>query len=274
MTKTNRLNILSNVQLSVQASLNGLSFCILDSIDKNIVVLEELTFDRQLTPFELEQKLQELFTTTESLQQAFKHVSLIHQNNLTTFVPKDLFQEDHVIDYLKFNNKIFESDFIATDEIIPHNIISVFVPLVNINNFFFDRFGSLEYHHSSTVLVRELLKQANGLTTNLYCHVINNAFELVYIKEGKLQFYNQFTFTTKEDFIYHVLFTMEQLEIAAEAIDFIFLGNVGLNDTIYSLAYQYIRNVSFGSRETQFIFKDPEQKPKYGYDHFTLLNTF
>ena len=70
------------------------------------------------------------------------------------------------------------------------------------------------------------------------------------------------------------LFTIEQVEIDTETIDFIFLGNIGLNDDMYSLAYQYIRNVSFGSRETQFVYRDPEQKPKYGYDHFTLLNTF
>ncbi|MFD0962460.1 DUF3822 family protein [Pseudofulvibacter geojedonensis] len=274
MTKKSSLNILSNLQLSVQASLDGLSFCILDTIEKNIVALEEFYFDKQLTPLELEQKLQELFISNEFLQQEFKQVSLIHKNNLATFVPKDLFKEENLIDYLKFNNKIFESDFIATDEIVPHSIISVFVPLVNINNFFFDRFGSLDYHHSSTLLVKKLLHQVNSFTTKLYCHVSKNSFELVYVKEGKLQFYNHFSFTTKEDFIYFLLFTIEQLEIDTETIDFIFLGNIGLDDEVYSLVYQYIRNVSFGSRETQFVYRDPEQKPKYGHDHFTLLNTF
>lgn len=274
MTKTNRINILSHKVLSVQVSLNGLSFCILDTIENNILLLSEVVFDTQKNPIELEHRIQQKFESIPQLQDEFKKVNIIHHNDICNFIPQALYDETNLINYLKFNNKIFESDFIATDEMSAQNIMSVYVPFVNINNFFFDKFGSFEYYHSSTILLKNLLHQATSTSTKLFCNVSTNSFELVYLKYGKLNLHNSFDYNSSEDFIYYVLFTIEQLELSTETVDFIFLGDVGLEDAIYSVAYQYIRNVSFGSRHTQFEVRDPEQKPKYGYNHFCLLNSF
>lgn len=276
MTKEtiNKIDILSNNILSVQVSLNGLSFCILDSLENNIVFLKETSFDRKLNPIEVEQKLHEEFENNLLLQQTFKKVNLIHHNDINCFVPKALYNENNLIDYLKFNNKIFESDFIATDELVAQDITSVYVPFVNINNYFFELFGSFEYQHANTLLVKQILSQSTDLTTKIYCNVNKSCFELIYIKNGKLNLFNSFEYTTPEDFIYYILFTIEQLQLSTETIDLILLGAVGVDDELYSIAYEYIRNVSFGSRATQFVFRNPEHKPKYGYDHFSLLNSF
>ncbi|NQY29724.1 MAG: DUF3822 family protein [Flavobacteriaceae bacterium] len=274
MTKRSNINLLSNRILSVQASLNGLSFCILDTIENNILLLKDIHFEEQKNPLEIEKLLVAEFETTSLLQQEFKQVNLIHQNNICTFVPNIFYDENNLVDYLKFNNKIFESDFIATDEIVSKEIMSVYVPFVNINNFFFERFGSFEYHHASTIIVEQLLKVATPTTNKLYCNVSYTSFELISIKNGVLNFFNSFDFDTKEDFVYYVLFTIEQLQLDAEIIDLILLGDIGLDDELYSILYQYIRNISFGSRNTQFMARDIEQKPKYGYNHFSLLNTF
>lgn len=274
MTRTNRINILTNKVLSVQVSLNGLSFCVLDVIENTILLLKEERFDTQKNPIELEKLVRDAFNNTPLLHEEFKKVSLIHHNNICTFVPKGLYNEDNLIDYLKFNTKIFKSDFIATDEITSRDIMSVYVPFVNINNYFFEQFGSFEYHHSSTIFLKNLLQQTQNSATKLYCNVTTNSFELVYIKEGNLNLYNSFEYSSTGDFIYYVLFTIEQLQLDTETIDFIFLGDIGLEDEVYSVAYQYIRNISFGSRNTEFVVRDPEQKPKYGYNHFSLLNSF
>jgi len=274
MTKKNNINLLSNKILSVQVSLNGLSFCILDSIENNILFLKETHFDTQKNPIEIEKLLKEEFECNTTLQQEFKKVTLIHQNDICTFVPKGLYDENHLTDYLKFNNKIFKSDFIATDEVFLKEIISVYVPFVNINNYFFELFGTFEYQHASTILAQQLLQHTTDTTNKFYCNVSPTSFELICIKNGKFNLFNSFQFDTKEDFIYYILFTIEQLQLNTETIDFVLLGDIGLDDELYSVLYQYIRNISFGSRNTQFVVRDIEQKPKYGYNHFSLLNSF
>ena len=274
MTNKSNINLLSTHILSVQVSLNGLSFCIVDTLENNILFLNEIIFKKQYNHMELEEALNSEFESNYLLQGEFKKVNLVHLNNISTFVPSGLFDQNNLVDYLKFNNKIFESDFIAFDEIVPMDIVSVYVPFVNINNYFFDRFESFEYHHANTILVEKLLIKSTKLTDKLYCNVHANSFELVYIKNGKLNLFNNFIYNSKEDFIYYILFAIEQLKLDTETINLVLLGEIGVEDELYDYCYEYIRNVNFGSRTTQFMYRNVEHKPKYGYNHFTLLNTF
>ena len=271
MTITNRINILSHKVLSVQVSLNGLSFCILDTTTQTIVFLKEHLFTSQKNPFEVEKLLLETFQTTPLLQEEFKKVNLIHHNNMCTFVPKDLYDDQHLGDYLKFNTKIFESDFIATDEILLKHIMAVYVPFVNINNYFFDLFGSFEYQHSATILIQSLLQHTT--TTKLYCNVASNAFELVFIKDGSFQLYNSFEYTSTEDFIYYILFTIEQLQLNTETIIFELMGAIAQNDELYTSIYQYIRHVSF-TNHIPTLATDNSVHLKHAHNHFSLLNSF
>ena len=60
-----------------------------------------------------------------------------------------------------------------------------------------------------------------------------------------MQFSNSFEFETKEDFIYYILFTFEQLNLDVEKVKLYFTGDIELESEIYNSTYQYIRNVFF-----------------------------
>ena len=139
MVQTNNsLDIITNLRLSIQVSLNGLSFCVLEESAKTITHLKHFGFNKKLTPFELLDRVKEIFSTEEILKNAFNTVNVIYVNELSTLVPKPLFDEDSLADYLKFNSKILKSDFIAFDEISANDSVNVYVPYVNINNFIYD----------------------------------------------------------------------------------------------------------------------------------------
>ena len=123
----------------------------------NIEYLESLNFDKKQTPKELLDHLVHYLNSTPTLNQEFSKVTLVHSNELATVVPKPLFDETNLIDYVKFNSKILKTDFITYDQLKVADIMIVYVPLVNINNFIFDRFGSFEYKHSATILINRVL---------------------------------------------------------------------------------------------------------------------
>ena len=100
------INLLSNEILSIQASLNGLSFCVLNTTESTVVFFKELQFNSQKNPLEVEKIIAHEFETNLFLQKEFKKVNLIHQNNICTFVPENLFEVEKSAEYLKFNNKI------------------------------------------------------------------------------------------------------------------------------------------------------------------------
>ncbi|MDO5971487.1 DUF3822 family protein [Flavivirga aquimarina] len=260
-----------NSELSIQISLSGLSFCVLQS--NTVTYLKSFNFNKKLNPLEVLDYLINVFNTETNLQEAsFSSINVIHDNELSTLVPKPLFEEDCLADYLKFNSKILKSDFITYDDIVLNDSVNVYVPYININNFIYEKFGAFTFKHVSTILIEEiLLLEKNTNIPKAYLNVNKNHFEIIVTQKGKLLLYNTFDYTTKEDFIYYILFTTEQLKLNPETLSLVFIGDIDKNDDLYQIAYKYIRNVSFGNRNDNYKY---HESPKYGYSDFTLIKSF
>lgn len=231
--------------LSIQVSLNGLSFCILNSHTNTFTYHKKVTFDKKLNPQQLEDELDTFFETDLRLQQSFSKATIIYANELFTLVPKALFSEDNLADYLKFNSRILQTDFISHDTVKSNESVIVYVPYANINNYVYDKFGEFVYKHSSTILLDTLLNQEK--TTNskkMFVNVNDGHFEILVVEGKKLILFNSFEYQTKEDFIYYILFTAEQLKLNPEEFPLSLLGDVKENDDIFTIVYKYIRHVS------------------------------
>ncbi|MDB4121483.1 SLC13 family permease, partial [bacterium] len=155
-------NKLKNLELSIQLSLSGLSFCILNKDSNTILEVKELRFEKRLNPFELLDELKALFENESTLNKSFTNVTIVHNNDLSTLVPEALFNKNSAADYLKFNSKILKSDFIAYDNILENSSINVYVPYININNYIYDKFGTFIFKHISSVLIESILEHSGG----------------------------------------------------------------------------------------------------------------
>ena len=173
-------------------------------------------------------------------------------------MPETLFDETNIADYLKFNNKILPSDFISYDQ-LSNGTVNVYVPLVNINNYIYDTFGAFTYKHYSTLFIEHLINLKAGLDSNMFVDVDENQFEIAVLKEQKLIFYNTFSYSTKEDFIYYILFTAEQLQMNPETFPLVFSGLIDEDSELYEIAYKYVRHISKGNQDLGFQF-EPDMK--------------
>jgi hypothetical protein len=267
----NNSNKLTKLELSIQISLSGLSFCILNPDLNSVTTLKEFDYKKNLNPLEALDYLKHVFNTEEELDNTFKQVSIIHDNNLSAQVPKALFNEDNLADYLKFNAKILKSDFITYDVILENDIVNVYVPYININNFIYDKFGTFTFKHISTVLIEEILRiEKNAKSLKFYVNVRNNQLDIVVVDQGKLLLHNTYTYNTKEDFIYYLLFVAEQLNLNPESFDLVFIGAINEHDEFFKIAYKYIRNINFGNR---FDTAKINNIATTQYSHFTLLKS-
>ena len=258
-----------NLVLSIQAGLSGLSFFVLDRFSEIIddVIVEN--FNKQQTPDQLLKAVKTAFNRNDSLQQSFSKVQIIHDNEMQTLVPSALFEEAHLSDYLKYNTKIFKTDFITYDVIQNKDAMLVYIPFVNINNYIFERFGSFEYKHSATVLIDKILQlEKNNNQKKLYINIQQTHFELIALDGNSFQLFNRFEYKTREDFIYYILFTAEQLDFNPENFKCILMGAVEDNDELFSIAYKYIRHVSL------LPISNMRYNQNNSTQNFTLLNSF
>lgn len=241
--------------LSIQFSLDGFSFCVLNSETKEPLLFTEYTFSSPIaSPELLLEEIIRIFDTDKDLQQDFTAVFAIHQNNLATLVPNKLFERNNLAPYLKYDVKTLKTDFITYDL---HTVIAaytVYIPYVNINNYLFQNFGEFEYKHHSTVLIDKLLTYSeNNSEQQFFVHVSSSHLDIVVCKEGKLLFYNSFSYNTKEDFIYYILFTAEQLQMDPNSFQLTFIGDIEKESDIYSITYTYVRNIHFVNPVNSFF---------------------
>jgi hypothetical protein len=135
-------------------------------------------------------------------------------------------------------------------------------------------FGEFTFKHFSTILIEEVLKaEKNSENPKMYVNVCNNFFEVITVEKGRLKFYNTFDFYTKEDFIYYILFSAEQIGLNPESFELIFLGNIDSKDELFTIAYKYIRFVFFGKRLDSYKFKNDAQ-PQNNHSQYVILSSF
>ncbi|MDR5590447.1 DUF3822 family protein [Christiangramia sp. SM2212] len=261
----------NNKKLSIQVSLNGLSFCILNKQDNKILYFKRIDFERQLDPIKVLSKIELTYEQENELNQPVNEVVLLFTNNLFTLVPEKMFDEDNAASYLKFNTKILKTDFIAFDKIEPETI-NVYIPYANITNYFFDKYGEFEYQHSLSVLIESLLKLEKSAKPKVYLHSHLNTYELVVIENTRLVFANSFEFETKEDFLYYLLFTAEQLNLDPQEFELILLGDIQKDSAEYKMAWEYIRNISFMGPFHSYQFES-ESKPKEELSEYLLIKS-
>ncbi|MBI9041351.1 DUF3822 family protein [Lutibacter sp.] len=264
-------NNLEDYHLSIQLSLDGFSFCIYNMHSKDILHFEYLQFidEHEISPYKHLEFVEQLYETNTILKHKYTSVSVTHFNNLVTQVPKPIFDKNNLSNYLKYSIKVLENDFITYDELKNSDIVNVYIPFVNVNNFLFDIYGSFIFKHASTVLIESLLNEfKNNVEQHCFVNITQHTFEIVVLKNKKLDLYNIFNFKTKEDFIYYILFIAEQLNLNPEEFQLILMGDIEKESELYKIAYQYVRNVSFYNNLSYNNILEGISS----HQHYTLLN--
>lgn len=257
-------------KLVIQVSLNGLSFATFDTLMNKPQVLKKIDLGKFNVTTKIEDLFAEAFQNHPELKAGYDEIVIIHNNNLSTFVPTALFDEEYLGSYLQFNTKVFETDFFAFDELGNYEMNNVYIPYVNMNNYFIDQFGTFDYKHATTVLVNKLLDLSkNNEERKMFVHVSDTHFEIVVIQNQKLQLYNTFEYKTPEDFIYYILFTAEQLQLNPENFKLELLGKIAEGDALYDIAYKYVRNTNL--YDVSFMFGALTESEKR--EHFILLHS-
>lgn len=243
VTKNNFPNI-DFKRLSIQLNLDGLSFCIFNPALGCIESIHHMPVKPSMPVLMVEQLLSD-FLTQPVLRQDFDTIKVIHNNEQFAFVPTDFFHTEAMASYLKFNVKNYQNQIISYEAIPQAQTVNVYLPYASINKILRENYGIFEYEHFASSLLRVLLSHNPKQKDAIYCHFEQNAFHLVVFQQGKMVFFNRFSFEAEMDMLYYLLFSLEQLEIDTEVFPIYLLGDIIRNSEKYKLIYRYIRYIYF-----------------------------
>ncbi|MGB5981152.1 MAG: DUF3822 family protein [Nonlabens sp.] len=235
--KSNTLE--SPKRMSVLISQDGLSFytCSNEGLDEHW----EVVFENKLNPGQILKEIENEHETRPALKTQINSVSLFYHHDIFSLVPKKIFRADHAADYLKYNARLLKTDILSHDFI--NEEVLVYIAFENINNYFFEKYGSFNYFHYSSKILEQIGSKKKDNATAVFIEKIKAQFYLTIFKDGSLQAHNLFLCETNEDLLYYLMFSIQQNKLDPTELNLKILGS-SIDDFLIELLKIYILQVS------------------------------
>lgn len=271
-------------ELAVRLRADRLSYCILDSNTNKFLHLEtweEAVPERKsFIPGDEDaddtNKLIHLLENDLSwLTSGFKQTRLIIDQGKSTLIPQALFKEEEKSNVFEFNiaGGPYPEEELAYNHLTGINAYSIYHVSPGINKLVKKFFHEAKAYHFSTAFIQSIyLKNMNKDNEHkLFVHTSGGRMDILRIKAKKLDYYNSFRFNTAEDFMYYLIFVVEQLGLNPESVEVLMMGEIDKHSSLTELAKKYVRNVFFLARNDDFRYSFVfDQLP--GNYYFNLLN--
>ena len=262
-----------NFHLTIRLSPGGFSFVIYSADKQKYIGLEVFKFTPPTDEIKYASLLDEIIMHRQWIAYPYQSVMVIIDHVANTLIPSPLFEEKEKGTYLAFNQTYRDNSRIAVDTLKNSDAKNVYYLSNPIVAKIKELWANATIVHLSSVLIESLLvsNKNKGFEDKVFVHVRDQIFDLVVLREEKLHFYNHFKFTTKEDFLYFLLFSMEQLRLNPETTEINYSGLIDKDSPLYELAWHHIRNSRFVARNENFKYSytlDDIQSSQY----FILFN--
>ena len=217
------INLAEDGHLSMQIGEKSFSYCILNT--KKLTYYYIKTY-RLKSREKFYQRITNLINQDTILQSNFLSTSVSYLNTPSTLIPKHLYVEEESTKILEFNTDIegdIFSDYISNQEAF----ITYSVPKQKreiIQNFF----PNIIEKSQESILIN-FYSQLNNKEKKVYLFLCEQKATITIISEEQLIFNNKFSYKTKEDLLYYILFCYEQLKLSHESTPLIIFGDIKKN---------------------------------------------
>lgn len=264
--------------LLIHVGTRDLQVGVVNSADNRMLLLEDFVFPSLSSHNELHQILEQLFDEHSLLKAGFwKKIKISIKNNKFVQVPEALFVEESQSEYLRFNAQVDSANEEVLSVINPRSkAATVFTFPRDLKDWFISLYPESRpiFLHQSAVLIEGVTRVSehrNDLP--LYIFVDRFRLHILYAKQGKLIYYNQFLIKQFSEYIKYIMLVMKTLNLRQESSQIVLWGYIGKNSPHYNEFYKYIKNVVFGHRpkHVKFGYMFDEVQEHHFFDLYSMM---
>jgi hypothetical protein len=259
--------------LSIQVSLDGFSFCILDTIRNKYAAIEKYDFQDLQSMRVLADVVKDIISKSDWLHNKFSKVKIIYEGQQMSLIPIPLFDKEFAGDYLRFNHLPDANDKVYHDQLPNLDAVSVFALPGDLLSVLKKHFRGVTVNHFSSALIENLLIRNKNADEGyvIFANVRKQWLDIIVLDGRKLLFFNSFHYRSKEDFAYYLIYVMEQLGLNPEKAPLVLMGEILKSSDIYNITFKYVRNVAFIQRGSDYAYSYVfDDIPEHFY--YNLLN--
>lgn len=238
-------NLIHTYHLSIQAGLNGLSFCILDPVTNKYIVLNHQHFDESQTIDDVTLLMNDFIESNDLLHKAFKSTRMIWLSEKNLIVPEEFFSKENLKKHFEFVHQLNEFDEIHLNKIKNLNAYSVFAVPSLAANLFVKHFKNVRFYNQQQVLIEDVISNSpsNKIKITIYIH--NRFFDVAVSESHKVKLINSFKYKKDEDIVYYIMLLMDLFNLNNENCELFAGGFIDKGSSLYSKLNNYIKHIKF-----------------------------
>lgn len=259
-------------QLAIRLALDGFSFLVRDTENHRIVGIEAY---RSNEDFDDSKLLEAVKMATQAKGWGlddFSSVQFIIENRQNTFVPSELYEEAKAATLLGFNHTLSPESLIRADIVTNAACVNLYA----ISNTLYDGLKKMvkEMHisHQTSILLHKCITEAVSDAPEVHVHVKDRNFDVAIVKNSQLLFFNNFEFSTKDDFAYFLLLAMKQHDLSAIDTAIYLSGMILASSDIVKLCKRYIKDIRFVQADTEQPVSDALQEIPFHHYYIPYLS--
>ncbi len=229
-------------KLSIQVSLDGFSFCILDNLRNKFLLFKHIPYLLSNNQF-LFQKVSEILKTEEYLQGKFKSVTISYASRESSIIPAEVNTDDTSV--LSGIYHITESEGIKSIPTKLPNKNLVFAYPKAVFDLLEQKFPENKTTHSAIANINQGIQKAKKKYPHGVISVHKNNFSIYLFEEEKLVFSNAYLYTNEIDFIYFALESVKSAGFKTTLMPIYINGFLEEKSAIYNLLVKYFFDVIF-----------------------------
>jgi phosphoribosyl-ATP pyrophosphohydrolase len=260
------LNLTLSYHLSIQISLDGFSFCILDSASNKFLLLQSFPLSDINDWQSLIKASEKIISENKIFEKKFKTTTVSLVSNKYTLIPTPLFDATRQKDYLQLNVDTDQSLIIRNDNLKSIDAKIIYGLPLSLDLMIRRNFPLCKMVHHLSGFIDTLLVQYQNSEKQVFVNAGETSFDIIITEGKKMVFCNTFTKNNSADLLYYLLYVLEQQKLSPQEVSVILCGSILKNSDLYQLLSNYIRNITFADKPEnhQYSYKF-EDLPKGSY---------
>lgn len=239
-------NLTHTYHLSIQAGLNGLSFCILDPVTNKYIVLCHKSFEENLLIDDITLLMDEYIESNELLNnKKYKSSRLIWLSEKNLLIPDIFFSKDNLKKHFEFIHQLDELDEIHYNKMHQLNAYSVFAIPNLAANLFAKHFRGIQFYNQQQILIDGIIGKTVSDKTKLTVIVQNGFIDIAITELHKVLLINSYKYKNDDDIVYYVLLLMDQFKLNNGNCDLTLGGFIEKNSNAYIQLQKYSKHIKF-----------------------------
>lgn len=241
--------------LSIQISLDGFSFCILDiPKGKYVLLRNQPVFLKR--PRLLLNRLRDIIENEELFKLEYKSIDILYTTRKSTLVPEAIYSRGTAEKFFSFNHPPEKNFTIEKTHLYKAEAWSLYEIPSNLRDFLMAKFPKATLRHHIFPIIENAIRnnKSQNEQTEVHLNFFRHDFDLTVIEDARLKLYNNFTYRDENDILYYVMYIFEQLKLNQEKAHIIISGYVSRMAPQYHLLKKYVRKVSFARLDSTYQY--------------------